>query len=191
MLEAANMKPYRMDCPRLKCPVASRYTQDVMTIMKIVSPAITAVSCTVESPSRHAFHLFTARSLERVAFISTLSAPVIALNTRVAAHRGPGFPVLPEPRRRQRRHHRTRQHLRRDRQLATAAYRLPQHLNAISEWLMAEPTAGRIADDSDGLGAGSAAPSADIVSPEDAAVAEAAGRTRASRTPRAARPRSR
>jgi len=31
--------------------------------------------------------------------------------------------------------------------LATAAYRLPQLLNAISEWLKAETTAGRIADD--------------------------------------------
>jgi hypothetical protein len=31
--------------------------------------------------------------------------------------------------------------------LATAAYRLPQLLNTISEWLRAETTAGRIADD--------------------------------------------
>jgi hypothetical protein len=31
--------------------------------------------------------------------------------------------------------------------LATAAYRLPQLLNAISEWLKAETAAGRIADD--------------------------------------------
>ena len=31
--------------------------------------------------------------------------------------------------------------------LATAAYRLPQRLNAFSEWLRAETTAGRIADD--------------------------------------------
>jgi hypothetical protein len=31
--------------------------------------------------------------------------------------------------------------------LATAAYRLPQLLNTISQWLTAETTAGRIADD--------------------------------------------
>ena len=31
--------------------------------------------------------------------------------------------------------------------LATTAYRLPQLLNTISEWLRAETTAGRIADD--------------------------------------------
>jgi hypothetical protein len=31
--------------------------------------------------------------------------------------------------------------------LATAAYRLPQLLNAISQWLTAETTAGRLADD--------------------------------------------
>ena len=31
--------------------------------------------------------------------------------------------------------------------LATAAYRLPQLLNTVSEWLKAETTAGRIADD--------------------------------------------
>ena len=89
-LAAANMKPYRMDCPGLKCPVASRYTQDVPTIMKIVTPAMTAISCQVESPSRHAFHLFITCSLGRVSFISTLSAPVLDLNTRLAAYRGRG-----------------------------------------------------------------------------------------------------
>ena len=59
MPEAANMKPYRMGCPRLRCPVTSRYTQAAATITKIESPAQTAANCQGESPSRNSFHLFT------------------------------------------------------------------------------------------------------------------------------------